>query len=152
MKTEIIIQILYQAVESLLVNTLNQHVCHQSNTGSHLQHKVHFQYLSKKNINIIVFRISLLIFEIFSIFSFRSIPATSVEITGWGKLRKIGGEDRNRNVLTSRSPNKLQMAVVPLIRQSDCKNETVLKITKYLKLMKREFLIYIKFKLSRNNV
>ena len=84
-----------------------------------------------------------MIFEIFSIFSFRSIPATSVEITGWGKLRKIGGEDRNRNVLTSRSPNKLQMAVVPLIRQSDCKNETVLKITKYLKLMKREFLMYI---------
>ena len=137
MRTEIIIQILYQAVESLLVNTLNQHVCHQSNTGSHLKHKVHFHYLSKKNI--IVFRISLLIFEIFSIFSFRSIPATSVEITGWGKLRKIGGEDRNRNVLSSRSPNKLQMAVVPLIRQSDCKNETVLKIAKYLKLMKREF-------------
>jgi len=58
-------------------------------------------------------------------YSFRSIPATSVEITRWGKLRKIGGEDRNRNVLSSRSPNKLQMAVVPLIRQSDCKNETV---------------------------
>ena len=61
----------------------------------------------------------------FFIFSFRSILATAVEITGWGKLRKIGGEDRNRNTFSNHSPSKLQMAVVPLIHQSDCKNETV---------------------------
>jgi hypothetical protein len=63
------------------------------------------------------------------IFSFRSVHNAQVEITGWGKMRKIGGEDKNRNALRSYSPNNLQMAVVSLIRQSDCKNETVRKVS-----------------------
>ena len=59
------------------------------------------------------------------IFSFRSVQPAQVEITGWGKMRKIGGEDKNRNSLRSYSPSNLQMAVVSLIRQSDCKNDSV---------------------------
>ena len=54
-----------------------------------------------------------------------------MEITGWGKLRKIGGEDRNRNTFSNHSPSKLQMAVVPLIHQADCKNETVIECLKF---------------------
>ena len=57
--------------------------------------------------------------------NFSYVSPQRVEITGWGKVTKIGGEDRGRDSFRRHSPTKLQKADVSIIRQIDCKNETV---------------------------
>ena len=44
-----------------------------------------------------------------------------MEITGWGKVLKVGGE--NKRSLSS--PNTLQEATVPIISQKRCQDDNV---------------------------
>ena len=48
-------------------------------------------------------------------------PGRTMEITGWGKVLKIGGE--NKRNLTS--PTSLQEAMVPIISQKLCQDDSV---------------------------
>lgn len=52
---------------------------------------------------------------------FRYRPGRTMDITGWGKVLKIGGE--NNKSLSS--PNTLQEAMVPIISQKSCQHDSV---------------------------
>jgi len=53
--------------------------------------------------------------------SFWYRPGRTMEITGWGKVLKVGGE--NKRSLSS--PNTLQEATVPIISQKRCQDDNV---------------------------
>ena len=50
-----------------------------------------------------------------------------MEITGWGKVLKVGGE--NKRSLSS--PNTLQEATVPIISQKRCQDDNVCILATY---------------------
>jgi len=52
---------------------------------------------------------------------YRYRPGRTMEITGWGKVLKVGGE--NKRSLSS--PNTLQEATVPIISQKRCQDDNV---------------------------
>ena len=59
-----------------------------------------------------------------------------MEITGWGKILKVGGE--NKRSLSS--PNTLQEATVPIISQKRCQDDNVCILATYLFTKQYSFL------------
>ena len=58
---------------------------------------------------------------------YRYRPGRTMEITGWGKVLKVGGE--NKRSLSS--PNTLQEATVPIISQKRCQDDNVCILAKH---------------------
>ena len=101
---------------------LVQHACHQNHFGNFI-----FSPDSTSN-NQLIFRFeNYTQHQLWIILFYRYRPGRTMEITGWGKVLKVGGE--NKRSLSS--PNTLQEATVPIISQKRCQDDNVCILATY---------------------